>query len=1531
MKHAYKTQNIFISSTFLDMQVERDLLNKKVLPVIREYALKYRINIELVDLRFGIDIGNENELDKIVNVCESEIERCKPLFIGLIGDRYGTIFKDDLSITGLEMLYSIKHKYNTLFYSRNINNRELLNEDIKNIYYQNEEKVKLFKEKLDVNIKEYNAFYDKTKKELTLDEDFTSMLINDIKCVIDNEYSSTNLNNYLSPYINHSSFLSSSYVSIFPTLEEELIKLDDINEKLIVLFAPAGYGKSMILSKVISAYIESKKTIITYSPQTNSNKGQLLELLNSYNQELSDILNIKFDKNININEALDTFYKLLSLTKEDVIFICDSYELIYSDDQIDKVSWIKLDNIPNSIKLILSTNSNHDVEAFKYVSKVLTLNQLDYENIATYLTSYLNKKSKKVSDTFFTSIVEKINDLQETSLMYLSTAIEFLFYNDRKDAEVIANISKTNLLDDSVLKFYLDKLENMPKSLDQLLNLLTDKKLELANKELVNVVLTCLSNNESGIKEEDLNKICLDLELPYINSDFAYIRYVLKDMISQSFDGTYVLAHDYYKNAFKTKYNNPLIIDALCNRLLSLDNQIDYKHPSICRMLYLINRKQDILQLIKSSIHQYYMSYYTKDIIDILNQEIEFINDIEKVLNETDFAMYVINYLLPGLDINKHSFIIQKLKDKEEKAYYYIAVVASEINKTEISSDLLVESSEKIDCYIKTNSLNNKLLLAELYINISEYLIEVNEPFGACRYLSLTNALLKDEEVESRSVAVWGKLANVYLMLSKIFFNTNMFNFIREYYYEALDIASNHTLPMLEIERFIRTSLHLLSGIHHYQLDLKVEVDEDLLELATKYKNDSKTFSSIYLYLLVKMKYYELTGTLHIKMKDLLTEIQAIYEKTNNIKIKQLELMLNFKVTIISKLTKEKRMKLMETFLNAMLVNIKKYEFDIYEIEEVLFCYINLKNASINEGIPIANQYITPFVNSLLTKYNREEILFRFIKREVFYQDSFDSNNKVELLSKVVPLSIKIYLSNPTLTNVNNLMSDIYYYCDSLEFNSLDEQQRTLKKGLDCLNHFNTMYGEENNFTFYKTYFYISRNAILSKDMNLANSYLYKMIELVNSLCHDSKNSNMIMPLLGELYYFNTLDFDNSNEKKEFANRIYDLLNSLNSNYLKQLQYPRYEDVPITLTTTVDIKSDPIDIIVFYDDKTAIIPILDFNDSIYHPAFDFSEILPDNLGEYDFQEYSFNQALFDNYVDATDEEKIKVANKMIENKDYRGYQLLGLIYENKDLQLAMKYYTEGTKYSNSYCYLALGTIYYYNKYYNESFNYLYQGALLGNYLCIKYVVEKFRKKLDDIEDSYELLMEACEKNMMRDFTHPICQETLKLATRILDLGDLDPEDYIWYVRFYRMTNTKKSYDGARTHMVGFDHINKDKYFFYNARYGAMISKNPKMMSFLSYAYLLGIGVEVDYNKAYNWCIEAIENGDLSMGLSIVDCIYSGYGIYEINYEEADQILFLMYEKDPSSINAEAILTYIGEENLKPKFVKELKNKLEENK
>ncbi|MDO4319783.1 MAG: DUF4062 domain-containing protein [Bacteroidales bacterium] len=81
---------IFISSTFSDMQAERDRLVNAVFPSLRRMAAERDVALTVVDLRWGIT-AEESENGRVIPVCLGEIDRSRPFFIGLIGDRYGWV------------------------------------------------------------------------------------------------------------------------------------------------------------------------------------------------------------------------------------------------------------------------------------------------------------------------------------------------------------------------------------------------------------------------------------------------------------------------------------------------------------------------------------------------------------------------------------------------------------------------------------------------------------------------------------------------------------------------------------------------------------------------------------------------------------------------------------------------------------------------------------------------------------------------------------------------------------------------------------------------------------------------------------------------------------------------------------------------------------------------------------------------------------------------------------------------------------------------------------------------------------------------------------------------------------------------------------------------------------------------------------------------------------------------------------------------------------------------------------------------
>lgn len=81
---------VFVSSTFRDMHEERDALGRVVFPYLRKYCRQRGLDFVGVDLRWGITEEQARQ-GVTVGLCFQEIDRCRPYFVGILGDRYGWV------------------------------------------------------------------------------------------------------------------------------------------------------------------------------------------------------------------------------------------------------------------------------------------------------------------------------------------------------------------------------------------------------------------------------------------------------------------------------------------------------------------------------------------------------------------------------------------------------------------------------------------------------------------------------------------------------------------------------------------------------------------------------------------------------------------------------------------------------------------------------------------------------------------------------------------------------------------------------------------------------------------------------------------------------------------------------------------------------------------------------------------------------------------------------------------------------------------------------------------------------------------------------------------------------------------------------------------------------------------------------------------------------------------------------------------------------------------------------------------------
>ncbi|MEM3455836.1 MAG: DUF4062 domain-containing protein, partial [Candidatus Micrarchaeia archaeon] len=130
-----RTIHFFVSSTFRDLNDERNYLVNVTFPDLIRKARERGVYVTYVDLRWGI---TEESLSKIINICLDEIDRARPHFIGILGNIYGSVpevwdeikelanvpdnlkkkwIQEGYSLTHIEMDYGVLTKPETADYS----------------------------------------------------------------------------------------------------------------------------------------------------------------------------------------------------------------------------------------------------------------------------------------------------------------------------------------------------------------------------------------------------------------------------------------------------------------------------------------------------------------------------------------------------------------------------------------------------------------------------------------------------------------------------------------------------------------------------------------------------------------------------------------------------------------------------------------------------------------------------------------------------------------------------------------------------------------------------------------------------------------------------------------------------------------------------------------------------------------------------------------------------------------------------------------------------------------------------------------------------------------------------------------------------------------------------------------------------------------------------------------------------------------------------------------------------------------------
>lgn len=593
----WKTATVFISSTFCDMNQERDVINSYVIPKLNEHFYSRRISVHLVDLRWGVRTsGIEDEVardNKVLTVCFDEIDRSQPFFVAILGDRYGYDeldkdivdsisykFDDSLSlykksVTELEILYgSLLHPEiqlsNSVFCMRQTDYAGMPNE-IKQEYTQGVLKMKSLRERIvercnrfnySENIIEYQVSnWDNVTRRFELFDriSFGELLYAKLVNSISKHFETSEEANFSLPkqlFYEQESFLSS--VDNAKGIDKRISILLNNPNSLIVVKGESGIGKSTVLKHLARQQISecvSTKHLLYFNAGLSARCRNVKNMLLCWVWQTRDILcvDIADIETLNVDELTTLFDFILQKGVEqghEFTFVIDSYELIYKNSISESLPFLRF-----AKKSFIATQIDTDIHFHRDIDcRVIGLPGLNFDEAKGMMMDLFVKHHKEWNPNLWDAIQTKFEN--QISPLWIELAVDVLSSLSASDYNNIKALqTNTNSGDEALEKYLLSLVNNFPNSVKHMFGYLYAKVLEEENWSIHNMFyLWYIALSRNGIRESDLATLTKQTG-SWDSLQFARIRYRFRSCIRETgVDNCWGFSHKIY-NEFIIAYH----------------------------------------------------------------------------------------------------------------------------------------------------------------------------------------------------------------------------------------------------------------------------------------------------------------------------------------------------------------------------------------------------------------------------------------------------------------------------------------------------------------------------------------------------------------------------------------------------------------------------------------------------------------------------------------------------------------------------------------------------------------------------------------------------------------------------------------------------------------------------------------------------------------------------------------------------------------------------------------------------------------
>ena len=719
-------KSVFVSSTFKDMQSERDMLQYLIYPCIRNDLSKFGENLNILDLRWGVDTLDlsEEESGKVVlKVCIDAIDRCVPYIIVFLGERYGWIpekevitktndvrvdryYTGGMSITNLEIEYGAFSERcsieKCIFCFRNPSVNEKIDAAYRPIYESESEihrqKLKYLKDRIRQETKaaiiEYDASWDEENHKITGLDKLQEQLYEMLRDKILDDFKNKQLRSPYQQMKVEMELTKQQYLSTYAKrYADENQVMDEIirnvvgykDAKNIHIRAEAGTGKTTLMSGLVKVCEEAHmKTILCYGGINGCHDYRTLKEYVTYQlEELLEEEHIKSTASLNerlieLNGKIEDHYK--------VICFLDAVDQIFDSKEIH------IDLLDLCPKVVFVISSVREVSLINNNLRCMEIDGLTKEQITDMIMNTTAQRGKILNADIVELIKERDN---AANPLYLSNVLQRLFMMSAKEFEAAEKLAPGI---EGIHQYMQVILEKVPEDKYEIIEYLMKETAAYFQNEEFQQIVSLIDISKDGLSENELREILALKGIRFNSLLFYQIVTYLYDVFVQKNNGKWAFKHRLFRKVMK---NDREAMDLLCRYALLNEaflNQeglyylVENKHEKgylLFERERVYNIQSFMLHLIKKeeSYREYLVRMAQKAdgnlcFEKVCSLEHEELNQIQKeildelytsgTLSEENRIRYVLKKISMCNFMDKIYFgYIKQLQKLDEESYYY--------------------------------------------------------------------------------------------------------------------------------------------------------------------------------------------------------------------------------------------------------------------------------------------------------------------------------------------------------------------------------------------------------------------------------------------------------------------------------------------------------------------------------------------------------------------------------------------------------------------------------------------------------------------------------------------------------------------------------------------------------------------------------------------------------------------------------------------------------------------------------------------